>query len=547
MVATGADSTGYRPRLADAYLQELIATFAAVMVTGARATGKTTTAARQVEQIDRLDQPGIAASYRADPDAALRRARRPVLIDEWQEVPEVLAAVKRAVDADPEPGQFILTGSVRADLQTETWAATGRVVRMSMYPLTEREANGLVDRGSAGPSFLDRFTGTGIDGLRLPDRVPDIDGYVAAALRGGFPEVVFRERTVRQRMIWLSSYVDDLVTGDAALLDTVKDPAKLRRYVNALALNNAGMPTDATLYRSGDVTAKTAAGYDELLRNLFVLDIVPAWASNRIARLVKAGKRYMVDAGVAAAAAGLGDDVILHDPDLLGRYFDAFAMAQIRAEVALTHPRPGLHHLRVEAGRREVDLVVELGPRRVAAFEFKAGNGPDWSRREAPVLAAGPARRPVRRRGRHAQRTGDLRTRRAGVRHPALRRVGIGLPEVDPGVVAEHEAGGPGAAAAAADLDILADEGVDDATGVDDAAALEYDRVLDLGAGDLAVVIDGGERADVGVDDPGALADDGRPSDGRTHHLGAGLHHHPAVEGALVVDLAGHVGLDPLQ
>lgn len=360
--------------MADAYLADLLGTFPAVMITGARATGKTTTAAQQVAQVDRLDQPGIAASYRSDPDAALRRAARPLLLDEWQEVPAVLAAVKRIVDVDASVGQFILTGSVRADLQNETWAGTGRAIRMSMYPLAERELNGRLDDQ---PSFFERVASSGIDDIALPARAPDIDGYVALALRGGFPELVYRDRTERQRGIWLTSYIEDLITRDAEALDLSKDPAKLRRYLNVVALNNAGMPTDATMYRAADVNAKTAAAYDQLLRNLYVLDVVPAWATGRINRLVRAGKRYMVDTGLAAAAARLTPQDVLRDNDLLGRYFDAFATAQFRPEVALMYPRPGLHHLRLEAGRREVDLVVELGPGRVLGFEFKAGAAPD--------------------------------------------------------------------------------------------------------------------------------------------------------------------------
>ena len=363
----------YRPRLADRYLAELCADFPAVMITGARAAGKTTTAAQHVEQIVRLDQPGVAAAYRADPDAALRRATGPVLLDEWQEVPEVLAAVKRAVDHDPTPGQFVLTGSVRAELGNETWPGTGRIVRMNMYPLAERELHGL---DPTRPSFLTRLATSGIDELTVPSDPPTIDDYVAMALRGGFPEVAYRDRSQRARVTWLSSYLDDLVTRDAVLLDTAKDPAKLRRYLTVLALNNAGMPTDATLYRAADVNAKTAAGYDQLFRNLFVLDSVPGWATNRLSRLVKQSKRYLVDSGLAAAAAGIDAPTVLGDGDLLGRYFDAFATAQLRPEIALSHPRPTLHHLRVEGGRREIDLVVELSAARVVAVEFKAGTGP---------------------------------------------------------------------------------------------------------------------------------------------------------------------------
>jgi predicted AAA+ superfamily ATPase len=151
-VSTAA--TTYRPRLADAYLDNLLGDCPAVLITGARATGKTTTAAQRVAQVERLDQPGTASAYRADPDAALRRAARPVLLDEWQEVPEVLAAVKRVVDVDATPGQFLLTGSVRAELTNETWAGTGRIVRTTMYGLTERELNDRIDTARpASPSW----------------------------------------------------------------------------------------------------------------------------------------------------------------------------------------------------------------------------------------------------------------------------------------------------------------------------------------------------------------------------------------------------------
>lgn len=164
-----------------------MATFPAVMITGPRAAGKTTTAAQTVAQVNRLDEPGMAALYRADPDAALRRATLPLLIDEWQEVPEVLGAVKRWVDRDSSPGQFVLTGSVRAELDNETWPGTGRVVRMDMYPLTEREVLG--STANKDGSFLARLAHQGAESLTLPDTIPDIDGYIAAALRGGFPEV----------------------------------------------------------------------------------------------------------------------------------------------------------------------------------------------------------------------------------------------------------------------------------------------------------------------------------------------------------------------
>ena len=394
----------YRFRLADPCLGELFTEFPAVMITGARATGKTSTAARAVEQIVRLDEPGPAAAFRADPDAALRRATRPVLLDEWQEVPEILAAVKRAVDRDSTPGQFILTGSVRAQLGNETWAGTGRIIRMSMYPLVERELQDVPP--STRLTFLDRLAATGAESLVVPSEPPSIDDYIAIAVRGGFPEITYRQRIDQARVAWLASYIDDIVTRDAALLDGAKDPVKLRRYFTVVALNNAGMPSDATMYRAAGVNAKTAASYDRLLENLFMLDVVPAWSTNRLSRLIKQSKRYVVDCGLATVAAGLDAQTILNDGALLGRSFDALATAQLRAENALRQPQLKLHHLRNEGGRREIDLVADVGASQVVALEFKAGSAPDesdarhlfWLRdqlgrdfRAGAVLHSGPA------------------------------------------------------------------------------------------------------------------------------------------------------------
>ena len=367
----------YQVRLADARVTDLLAELPAVMLTGARATGKTTTARRLASEIVRLDEPARAATYRADPDAALRTAARPVLLDEWQEMPEILGAVKRAVDVDSTPGQFLLTGSVRAVLRTKTWAGTGRVVRVPLYGMTRREIDGQLD---AAP-FLDRMARSGIDELAVPTRPPAISDYIAMALESGFPELAVRPRSARYRRVWARGYLDDLVTRDAASLGAPKDPVKLRAYLTALALNTAGAPQEVTLAVAAGINVKTAQAYDHLLQDLYVAQSMPAWptSANRFAAMTSAPKRYVVDPALAAAAATLDVGDILDSTDLLGRFFDSFALSQLRPEAALREPPAQLLHLRTQGGRQEVDLIADLGRGRVVALELKAAAAVDRS------------------------------------------------------------------------------------------------------------------------------------------------------------------------
>jgi predicted AAA+ superfamily ATPase len=360
----------YRERTVEGLLQTLLAELPALLIVGPRATGKTTTASRHAATVVHLDRPAEAAAFRADPDAALRGLEEPVLLDEWQAVPEVLGAVKRAVDADPHPGRLLLTGSVRADLEGETWPGTGRLVRIPLYGMTVRE-----QIGSLGEApLLDRLARG--DDLGVPADAPDLRGYVELALRGGFPEAALQlSNAARQR--WLESYVDQLLTRDAVLLEVVRDPARLRRYFEAYALNSAGIVDDKTLYEAAGVNRKTALAYEQLLTNLLIIEAVASWTSNRLKRLVVSPKRYLVDPSLLTGILRLDVNGVLRDGDVLGRLLDTFVAAQMRAELAVTATRPRLYHLRAHQGRHEIDLIAELSGGQLIGIEVKADAAPD--------------------------------------------------------------------------------------------------------------------------------------------------------------------------
>ena len=354
----------YVDRLVDDELERVLGAFAAVMVVGPRACGKTTTSMRLAESVVRLDQPAMANVFRFDPDAALAERDEPVLLDEWQDVPEVLGAVKRSVDLVSRPGRFVLTGSVSGEVEAASWPGTGRLIRVPMYGMTVRETIGAV-RGR--PSLAAVLRGE----VQLPSERPDLLGYLDRALTGGFPEAVRLDSPVDRRQ-WLDSYIDQMVSRDVDRVGERRDPNRLRRYLQAWALNSAGAADDVTIYRTVGIDRRTHVAYEQLLINMFVAELVPAWSTNRLKRLVRSPKRYVVDPAMMAAAARIGRSDVLDDAGLLGRIVDTFVASEIRSHAAVEPSRPQMFHLRTEGGRQEIDLLLEYDGGQVFAIEVKA-------------------------------------------------------------------------------------------------------------------------------------------------------------------------------
>ena len=343
------------------------------MFTGPRACGKTTTGSRRANTVVKLDAEVQAAAFIADPDAALEGLDEPVLLDEWQAVPGVFGAARRAIDADPRPNRFHLAGSVRADYDNDVWPGTGRFIRLPMYPMTMRELDG----DASGKSFFDKVADG--DALTVARDTPNLRGYIELAARSGFPNVALLH-SGRTRRIWLQSYLDDLLTRDAGDAESSptkrRDSGRLKAYFEAYVLNSAGVPEHKTIFDAAGVSRDTANAYEALLTRLMIIEQTPAWTTNRLKRLIRAPKRYVVDPALVTAALRTNVDGVLADGDMLGRVLDTFVAAQLRPEVVVSECEPRLHHLRTEGGRQEVDILAELGGERVIALEVKASAAP---------------------------------------------------------------------------------------------------------------------------------------------------------------------------
>lgn len=337
-----------------------------VFVMGARQVGKSTlvsqiTPAGGEFHVVTLDDKTTRDAARADPTGFVAGVARPVAIDEVQRAPDLLLAIKSAVDADPAPGQFLLTGSanVLANRKVKD-ALTGRMEIVTLWPFSQAELDGtrvnLIDQLLSGqPPWID-------------DAPVGQQAFVHRVAAGGYPEAL--RRSGRRRDAWFRDYVDTTLDRD---LHDVSDALKLHempRLLRLLASQAAGLLNYSTIAERLQLHPTTVTSYVQLLETVFLVRRIPAWRPGLGAREVATPKLSVVDSGLLAYLLGADEDRIATDDQVTGKVLENFALMEVMklAQWAKTDVR--LFHYR--DGRDEVDIVLETRSGDLVALEIKA-------------------------------------------------------------------------------------------------------------------------------------------------------------------------------
>ena len=292
----------------------------AVVVTGARQTGKSTLAQeltpgnRRFLSLDDLDVLDLA---RRDPDALLGGSQ-PVTLDEVQREPGLLNAVKNAIDRERQPGKFLLTGSANLLLMRQvSESLAGRASYLTLWPMTRREQMGL-GRGGIWEELLGARHGDWLDLLAAqPDKRED---WRELALRGGFPSPALQLDTAHDRAVWFDGYVRTYLERDLQDLAAIAALPDFRRLMRAACLRIGQLVNQTELGRDVALPQPTVRRYLGLLEASYALVRLPPYAVNRTKRLIKAPKLYWGDTGVALhlsqetePGGGHLENLVLHD------------------------------------------------------------------------------------------------------------------------------------------------------------------------------------------------------------------------------------------
>lgn len=335
-----------------------------VMVNGPRQCGKTTLArtfADDKRTYVTLDDDTVLEAARGDP-AGFVRDLDYAIIDEVQRAPELLRAIKRAVDNDRRPGRFLLTGS--ADVLTLPFVSeslAGRMELVNLLPLS------MVEVLDTKPAFLEKAFEGKLAATRKALIGPDL---VRTVVTGGYPEMLTR-RDQKRRQAWARDYVNAIVRRDVRDIADVERLDRLPRLLQTLAHHSGQLVNFTQAGGRIGLDDKTTRKYAAILEQMYLVRRVEPWFRNRLKRLVKTPRLHFLDSGLLAAVAAVTPERIAADRALLGPLLETFVFSEVLKQAGWMEKACTVHHYR-DKDQDEVDMVIESDGAELVGIEVKA-------------------------------------------------------------------------------------------------------------------------------------------------------------------------------
>ncbi|GHU85629.1 ATPase [Spirochaetia bacterium] len=331
-------------RTAEAALLRYAKGFPVVCISGPRQSGKTTLARQTFPQKPylSLEDPDIIALARTDPRGLLGNYPHGLILDEAQYVPELFAYLKTAVDADPVPGKYVITGSQQFHLLEKIRESlAGRAALLTLLPFSIQELR------DAGQLLKDPFD---------------------CMLNGLYPPVYDRDVSPQD---WYAQYITLYIERDIRSLINVKDLGQFQSFVKMCASRTGQLLNLSALAADCGITHNTAKAWVSVLETSGIVCLLRPYHRSYGKRLVKTPKLHFLDPGLVCRLLGITqrEQLFLH-PNR-GNIFESFITAERLKTRLNAGLAPNLFFWRDNTGN-EVDLIQEDGDT-LQAIEIKSG------------------------------------------------------------------------------------------------------------------------------------------------------------------------------
>ncbi len=362
------DITHYN-RFTEAILREALQDTPVVLIHGSRQCGKTTLAQFIGEQLGyhyiSFDDDNQLQAAKADPVGFVQNLPHKTILDEIQRTPELFTSIKASVDQNRKPGRFILTGSANVLLLPQLAdSLAGRMEIIHLRALAHCEI------ANQQPTFIEQVFNADFGASSNQNTYPRLGESLAERIcQGGYPAAIARS-SAKRRTAWYKDYITTIIQRDVQDISSIKNLDILPKLLTLAASQTARLFNATDLASPFSISRPTIREYLALLEQIFLIEQLQPWHSNRLSRLIKTPKMHLADTGLACALLGVNSKSLWQDKALLGQLLETFIYQELRKH-ADWHDEPlAFYHFR-NKDKVEVDIIIEQG-RQLAGIEIKA-------------------------------------------------------------------------------------------------------------------------------------------------------------------------------
>jgi predicted AAA+ superfamily ATPase len=336
-----------------------------VMTIGPRQCGKTTLAKSVVSNESlyiTFDDPAQLEIAKRDPVSFIRnQTATQIILDEVQRIPELLVCIKQSVDEFRKPGRYLLTGSANVLLLPQVSdSLAGRMEIIQLFPLSECEIRGNT------PNFLTTL---------LEQKAPNTkeirvrNSLIEKIVSGGFPEPLSRS-TENRRTTWYLQYINSLIQKDLTEIANIDHLRIMPQFVKTLTVYSGNLINFTDIGEPLEISRQTTAKYFQLLEQLFLVDLLPAWHRNENKQLTKTPKVHFVDSGLLCALRRINTTKLKNDPILFGHLLETYIYCELKKQASWLEQPINFYHYR-DKDKCEVDFVLEGPAGEIIGIEVK--------------------------------------------------------------------------------------------------------------------------------------------------------------------------------
>ncbi|MCH9633375.1 MAG: hypothetical protein S4CHLAM7_01000 [Chlamydiae bacterium] len=318
---------------------------------GPRQSGKTTLSKALFPKYKYVSFENIDVRNSAfeDPRGFLEDLGPKAILDEVQRVPDLFSYLQEIVDVNPEPGQYILTGSSHFLLiEKISQSLAGRIVTFKLYPLTFSELNNYSEDLNFESIYLKIYE---------KRKVISQQKLYEILWKGFYPRIYDRKLDSYK---WYENYLFTYVERDVRSLLNVRNLKLFEQFLLLLASNSAQLINYTTFSNALGISIPTVKEWISLLETSGIIFILPPYFKNYSKRIIKTPKVYFVDTGLLCTLLRIRNVEQLKVHPQLGHIFETFIISECFKRFYNLGETPPLYFWR-DQSQSEIDLIINYG------------------------------------------------------------------------------------------------------------------------------------------------------------------------------------------